>query len=366
MNILRGGILEKFRVGIIGTGFGAKVHAPMMDHHEGFDVVAIASVSRGNIEEARKVSGIENVYTDWKQMLEQEELDIVVVASAVNFHREMVAAAYKKGVHVVCEKPMAIDTAEIKEMLKERDDAGKLGIINHEFRFLPARTKVKEIIDSGKLGEVLHIRYLCSFANYTALISKPRGWLGQEEKGGGMLGAIGSHMTDSLHWWLDSTFKEVFAHLPIHVPVQTDENGNAEKRTADDAFQIIGTLKNGATVTLELISAARQTDHTWRLEIFGTEGTLVMVDDKHVLLSSGNAPLEEVELVPDLEAPTSMPPVAARYYNGFQRALDALHETLVSGEKHPYLADFENGYTTQKVLDAVRNSAREGRKIEVK
>ncbi|WP_158651446.1 Gfo/Idh/MocA family protein [Mesobacillus jeotgali] len=358
--------MEKFRVGIIGTGFGAKVHAPLMDHHEGFEVVAISSVSRGNIVEAQKASGIENVYTDWREMIEKETLDLVVVASAVHLHKEMVAAAFKKGVHVVCEKPMAMDVAETEEMITERDKAGKLGLINHEFRFLPVRMKIKEIMESGKLGGILHVRYECSFANYNGLISKPRGWLGQEEKGGGMLGAIGSHMTDALQWWMDSSFKDVFAQLPIHIPTQTDENGNTEHRTADDAFQIIGSLENGATVTLELISAARQTSHTWRLEIYGTEGTLVMLDDNKVLLSEGNAALEEVELSADLEAPSTMPQIAARYYNGFQRALDALHETLVSGNKHPYLADFGHGHTTQKVLDAVRTSAREGRKIEVK
>ncbi len=359
-------ILEKFRVGIIGTGFGAKVHAPMMDHHEGFEVVAVSSVSRGNIEEARKASGIENIYTDWRQMLEQETLDVVVVASAVHLHKEMVKAAFEKGIHVMCEKPMALDVAETEEMIAERDKAGKIGLINHEFRFLPARTKVKEILESGQLGEILHVRYQCSFASYTGLVSKPRGWLGQQEKGGGMLGAIGSHMTDSLQWWLDSNFKEVFAQLPTHVPTQTDENGHTENRTADDAFQIIGSLENGATVTMELISAARKTENTWRLEIFGTEGSLVMLDDNKVLHSSGDAAFEEVGLVPDIEAPGSMPDVAARYYNGFQRALNALHETLVSGEKHPYLADFEHGHSTQKVLDAVRTSAREGRKVEVK
>ncbi|MBT2637497.1 Gfo/Idh/MocA family oxidoreductase [Bacillus sp. ISL-39] len=357
--------MEKFRVGIIGTGFGAKVHAPMMDHHDGFDVAAISSVSRGNVEEARKASGIENIYTDWRQMLEQEKLDLVVVASAVHLHKEMVAAAFEKGVHVVCEKPMALDVAETEEMITERDKAGKFGLINHEFRFLPARTKVKEIMESGKLGDILHVRYQCSFANYTGLVSKPRGWLGQEEKGGGMLGAIGSHMTDALQWWMDSTFKEVFAQLPVHIPTQTDDNGNTEQRTADDAFQIIGSLGNGATVTLELLSAARQTDHTWRLEVYGTEGTLVMLDDNKVLLSEGNSALQEVELEPALEAPSTMPQIAARYYNGFQRALDALHETLVSGKKHQYLADFGHGHSTQKVLDAVRNSAREGRKVKV-
>lgn len=341
------------------------MHAPMMNFHDGFDVVAIASVSRGNIEEIRKVSRIENVYTDWRQMLDQEQLELVVIASAVQLHKEMVLAAYEKGLHVMCEKPMALHIKEANEMISARNKAGKFGLINHEFRYLPARTKVKEILDSEALGRILHVRYLCSFPTYNALVSKPRGWLGQTETGGGMLGAIGSHMTDSLHWWLNSRYSEVFANLPIHVPTQTAPDGIVETRTADDAFQVIGKLESGPTVTMDLISAACQTATNWRLEIFGTSGTLVMVDDNQVYISSGDAPLEEVELGSEITAPPGMPAVAARYYNGFNRALDALNDTLVTGTKQPYLADFEDGRATQLVLDAIRLSANEGKKIEI-
>jgi predicted dehydrogenase len=357
--------VKKIRVGIIGTGFGAKVHSPMMNFHNGFDVVAISSVTRGDIEEARLVSGIENIYTDWKLMLEQEQLDLVVVASAVYLHKEMVISAYKKGIHVLCEKPMAINTDQSAEMISAKNSAQKLGLINHEFRFLPARTKVKEILDSESLGQILHVRYLCSFENYSSLVSRSRGWLGQAEQGGGMLGAIGSHMTDTLQWLTTSKFKDVMANLPIHVPLQTDGSGHVETRTADDAFQVIGTLQNGATVTMELLSAANQTANTWRLEIFGTKGTLIMLDDNKVFYSEGTASLQELELLPEITAPNEMPAIAARYYNGFHRMLDALYETFISGEKHPYLADFEDGYATQKVLDAVRLSSGEGRKVTI-
>ncbi|MCM3768686.1 Gfo/Idh/MocA family protein [Neobacillus niacini] len=357
--------MQKIKVGIIGTGFGAKVHAPMMKFHEGFEVAAIASVSRGNVENAKTVSGVENIYTDWKQMLQQESLDLVVVASAIHLHKDMVLAAYEKGLHVVCEKPMALSTEETVLMLAARENAGKLGLINHEFRFLPARQKVKEILDGSSLGKVLHVRYLCTFQNYLSLMANPRGWLAKEETGGGMLGALGSHMTDSLHWWFESRFSEVFANLPIHVPTQISEDGTVEHRTADDAYQVIGKLENGTTVTMELVSATRQTANTWRLEIFGTNGTLVMLDDYQVFLASGDAQLEKIELLSDLTAPEDMPAVPARYYNGFHRALDALYETVTSGIKHPYLADFHNGHETQKVLDAIRLSAKEGRKITI-
>jgi predicted dehydrogenase len=358
--------MKKIRVGIIGTGFGAKVHAPMMNFHDGFEVVAISSVSRGNIEEAKQLSGIENVYTDWRKMLEQEKLDLVVVASAVFLHKEMVLEAFHRGMHVLCEKPMALNLVETEEMISARDQAGRLGLINHEFRFLPARTKVKGILESGNLGNIQHVRYLCSYPNYLGLLSRSRGWLGQEDKGGGMLGAIGSHMIDSLQWWLGTKLAEVFAQLPIHVQTQTDETGSTENRTADDAFQIIGRLSTGTTITIELLSAARQITNSWRLEIFGTEGTLVMLDDQKVLLSIGDEPLNEVNLPADLIPPSDMPAVAARYYNGFNRALDALYETLATGINHQYLANFEDGASTQLVLDAVRLSAKEGRKVSIK
>lgn len=358
--------MAKFRVGIIGTGFGAKVHAPMMNFHDGFEVVAIASVSRGNVENAKQLSGVENVYTDWKQMLDQEQLDFIVVASAVHLHKEMTLAAFKKGIHVLCEKPMALNIEETEEMIAARNEAQKLGLINHEFRFLPARTKVKEILDSGDLGDIMHVRYECTYTSFHSLVSNPRGWLGQSETGGGMLGAIGSHMVDSLHWWMSSNFHEIFANLTTHVPEFKDTQGNVEHRTADDAYQIIGSLENGATVTLELMSAARQSTNSMRLEVYGTKGTLVMLDDHKVFFSSGDAPLEEAELVPDITAPAEMPAVASRYYNGFNRMLDALHETFETGKKHPYLSEFENGQMTQKVLDAVRLSAKEGKRVIVK
>ncbi|MCH1627142.1 Gfo/Idh/MocA family protein [Ferdinandcohnia quinoae] len=357
--------MGKCKVGIIGTGFGAKVHAPMFNFHEGFEVVAISSVARGNVEEVKQISGVENVYTNWRLMLEQEQLDLLVVASAVHLHKEMVVAAFEKGIHVLCEKPMALDIDESFDMMIAKNNAGKFGLINHEFRFVPARLKVKEVMDSRNLGEILHIRYECSFANYSSLQSKSRGWLGQTETGGGMLGAIGSHMIDTLHWWTDSRFAEVFANLPIHVPTYKDKNGNIEQYTSDDAFQVIGTLDNGATITMELVTAANQTKDTYRLEIYGSNGTLVMLNDNQVYYSSENSPLVEIELLSDLTAPSDMPAIAARYYNGFQRMLDALHHTLSTGTKHPNLSDFEDGLDTQKVLDTIRLSAKEGRKYKV-
>ena len=349
--------MKKYRVGVIGTGFGGRAHVPLFQSHDGFDVVAIVSV-RGHIEAAKELSGIDHVYADWEAMLDSENLDLVVVASAVSLHQKMVEAIFAKGVHVLCEKPMAMDYQEAASMISARDEAGKWGLINHEFRFLPARSKVKEIMEREELGDITHVRYELTHPIYKILNSKRRGWLGKKEEGGGLLNALGSHAIDSLHWWMGSTIDSLKANLTTHVPVFTDENGKVEHRTADDAYQVIGRLENDATVTLDLVTAARKTTHTARLEVYGTNGSLVMCNDNQLLLSKGDRTFEPVELRAPLPIPEGIPKAAVPYYNAFKPMLDALHGTLETGIKHQWLADFEDGQATQKVIDDIRSSAR--------
>ncbi|HEU4964078.1 MAG TPA: Gfo/Idh/MocA family oxidoreductase [Bacilli bacterium] len=356
-------MIQKIRVGIIGTGFGANVHAPMFQHHPGFDLQAIASVSRGRTDEVREKTGIARVYEDWREMLAQEELDLVAVTSAPYLHHEMVLAAYERGLHVLCEKPMALDAEQTQAMIAARDAAGKQGFVNFEFRFRPARRKAKEIIESGQLGRLVHVRYETSFPSYLALTSKPRGWLGNEELGGGMLGALGSHMFDSLRWWTQEEVTRLQGLLPIHVPSYTDHTGNTELRTADDAFLAIGHLTGGTTFRVEFVSAIRHAQSGAKLEVFGTQGTLVMTDDRNVELSMGDDPFHEVELGLYTEAPKTMSAPADRYYTAFYPMIDAVHGALTTGERHPILPTFEDGHRAQLLLDAVRKSAKDGQRI---
>src|SRR5699024_6679768 len=148
------------------------------------------------------------------------------------------------------------------------------------------------------------------------------------------------HLIDSLHWWTNSTVQTLVANLTTHVSEYQDDDGNIEYRTADDAFQVIGTLENGATATVELFSATKKAVNNSRLEIFGEKGTLVMLDDTQVYCASDGDSFEEVTLQPDLTPPDELSEPAASYYNRLHRMLDALYETLRTGNKDPHLADF--------------------------
>jgi predicted dehydrogenase len=354
---------RKIRVGIIGTGFGARVHAPLMIDHPNYEVVSIASVHRGRPDVVRRETGIENVYTNWQEMLEKESLDLVSVASNPFHHHEMVIKAYEHGYHVLCEKPMALDADQSKEMIEARDRAHRMGWINFEFRFLPARLKVKEIIESGKLGRIMHITYKGNSAGYSSFSSRRRGWLGQKESGGGMLGAIGSHMFDSLLWWYDAPVSGITGQLTTHFPKWSGEDGEVEVRTADDAFQVMGTFEDGTTFSTELFFSGKHVAHRWRLEIFGTEGTLVMTDDQKVELGLGDEPLQQLMLDPLRTVPDSIPSTAISYYHPFYSMLTDLYRSLFLQDPQVNIASFEDGHRVQLILDAVRRSAEEGRRI---
>ncbi len=353
--------MKKIRVGIIGTGFGSTVHAPMMMDHEGFEVTSIASVSRGRTDQIKEQTGIDNVYANWKDMLDKEELDLVSITSAPFLHHEMVIESLKHSHHVLCEKPMAMNAEQSLHMIKNLEEKNKYGLVNFEFRFLPARMKVKEILKSGKLGRIIHINYRGIYQGYHRNFKK-KNWLGQQEYGGGMLGALGSHMIDSLLWWKQNKINAVFANLMTHFPEYVDEKGDREIRTAEDSFQIIGDFVDGTTFTIDFMYSSRNASG-WGLEIHGTKGTLTMTDDQVVNIGFEDSALQVVDLAAPLKGLESMSDYTKKYYGAFHPMLNALYDTIINNYSSPNLATFEDGYQVQLVLDAARESAKTNKKI---
>ena len=178
---------RKIRVAIIGTGFGGEVHAPLLKHHPGFEVAAIASVYRSRPNRWKEQMGIPHLYTDWRKMMDQEKIDLVSVVSTPDLHHEMVLESFRRGYHVLCEKPMALTSAQSAEMVQAKIDAQRVGVTNFEWRMLPARQKVKQIFTEGILGRVLHINYTGLWGGYQKSTGQAIGWLGKKESGGGML-----------------------------------------------------------------------------------------------------------------------------------------------------------------------------------
>lgn len=355
--------MSKLRIGIIGTGFGSLVQAPGFMMHPACEVVALSGVARKGraAEEAVKL-GIPRAYDDYMTMLQEEELDLVSVVSSPNNHMKMAIAALERRIPVLCEKPMAMDLAEANAMVDAAERRNLVNAIDFEFRYQPARLEFQQLIKEGFIGDLIHFNLISSAGGYERNLARPMGWLWHKETGGGMLGALGSHLIDTLRWCFGD-IKSVAGSLTTHVDVR-----GGEPADADDTFAFLCRMGGKATGNVQFLQHAHH-GFGQRIEAFGTKGTLVLLDDEQrVLAGRPGEKMAQVELrhqarIAGLDYPERLD---ARTYP-FVVMVDNLVGALTGqqvGPKREY-ATFRDGAAVQAVLDAVRRSVAEGRWVDV-
>ncbi|MGD9712261.1 MAG: Gfo/Idh/MocA family protein, partial [Thermomicrobiales bacterium] len=189
------------RVGVIGTGFGASVHLPALQKIPYVEVAGICSRRPERTLMIAAKYGVRKTSTDYREFVRDPDIDAVVIASPPSLHHAMAVAAIEAGKHVLCEKPLARSLAESRDLVRLAGQAGVIAMVNHEFRFEPARAYTRQLIEMGYLGEP----HSATVTVYRSTLNDPHGvawdWLMDEAKGGGMLRAAGSHYLDALRWW---------------------------------------------------------------------------------------------------------------------------------------------------------------------
>jgi predicted dehydrogenase len=355
--------MSKLRIGIIGTGFGALVQAPGFMMHPECEVVALSGVARpGRAQEQAAKLGIPRAYDSYTAMLENENLDLVSVVSAPNLHHPMTIAALERRIPVLCEKPMAMNLAEAQAMVDAAERRGLVNAIDFEFRYHPARVQFKKLMDEGYIGDLLHFTCTYTMGAFQRNLERPMGWLWRTETGGGMLGALGSHLIDSLRWFFGD-LKAVSGMTTAHVDVR-----DGQPADADDTFSFLAQLGGKATGVVQFLQHAHH-GFGLRIEAFGTKGTLVLVDDKQVLGARAGESLAEIPQetqikLAHLHYPESLD---ARTYpfvvlvDNLVAALKGAPRSGIGGE----FATFRDGAAVQAVLDAVRLSHAERRWVDI-
>src|SRR3989440_5614072 len=145
------------RIGIVGAAFARSTQIPAFKACAGAQIVAIASARREHAEEVAREFGIEHVESDWRALVERDDVDLVSIVTPVVTHCEMTLAALHRGKAVLCEKPMAMNADEARRMTERAQEAGVLALIDHELRFLPGRLKMLELLHGGEIGKVKHV-----------------------------------------------------------------------------------------------------------------------------------------------------------------------------------------------------------------
>jgi len=349
------------KVGIIGASFARAAYLPALRHVEGAEVVAIASARIESAEAAAQAFGVRHAYADWQRMLDDHAPDLVCIATPPATHARMTLAALDAGAHVLCEKPTAMDAAEAKAMLDRAEALGRVHMIDHELRFNLNRRRIKELIEQGEIGTVRHLNIASIGSGWGDPAARPKNdWWSLAHAGGGRLGANGSHQVDLVRWWLGEVGAACGQALTI-VPERRDkQTGEAWTATADDLAHFTLEMRSGAVVQVFISAVARHAlDYT--TQIFGSEGTILLSDERLLVARAGERFQDMTLRDPNAALDGVRPGMWTVSVVGLIRELvAAIRERRRPGAG----ATFDDGWRNQLVLDAVQRSGAERRWIE--
>ncbi|PHV63478.1 Gfo/Idh/MocA family protein [Cyanobacterium aponinum] len=294
---------KKLGVAIVGTGFGKQIHLPAFQLHPRTEVVAIHHRVLDKAKAIASEYNIAHAMDDLEDICRLPKVDIVSISTPPFLHYDMAKIALNHDKHILLEKPLNLNVYETREIYRLAKQKQKIVVADFEFRFIPAWQLLKEYLDNDYVGKtrLIKIDWLVASRGNP---NRAWNWYSVKEKGGGALGAIGSHAFDYIHW-LFGEIATISAYLGCAIPQRPDPLSNNQLKpvTADDTCLITLELNDGTPVQVNLSSVTYQGRGHW-LEIYGEKGTLVLGSDNlkdyvhgfKLYASRDNQPLEEVEI----------------------------------------------------------------------
>lgn len=269
---------ETIRVAIVGTGFGQKVHIPGFKAHPRTEVAAVYHRDIDKAEAIAKTHEIPFAVNTIEDIAKMENLQAVSISTPPFLHYEMAKPILAAGKHLLLEKPTTLSASEAKELYQIATEKNVVTAMDFEFRFVPAWQRLKELLEQGYCGKLRLIKVDWLVAS-RADANRAWNWYAQKDKGGGALGAIGSHSFDYIPW-LFGPVGRLCGHLSTAVAQRPDPaaGGQLKPVDADDTGMLMLELRDGTPVQVTLSSATYGGRGHW-LEVYGDRATLVLGSD---------------------------------------------------------------------------------------
>ena len=331
--------MEKVRLGVVGLGWIAQVvHLPMLCKLNEAEVVAICDRDKSRGRLVAEKFGITSLYSDVTQMLENEKLDAVIIATSTDSHKEVTLAALKAGKDVLVEKPIARKYDEALAMAEAVKVHKRKLMVGMNHRFRPDAMILKSFLEGKELGKVFYTK-----AGWLRRKSNDSAWLTQKEKsGGGVFIDLGIVMLDMALWMMG--FPEVKR------VTATDFHHTTKDVEDTSCVNII--LRNGSLINIEVSWSMHVDDDQYYCHVFGTEGTASMNPLRINKELHGNV----VNLAPaKIDTPQHL--FKRSYENELRHFLGAIRDV------HPLLSTADEAVQRMKIVDAVYKSARTGKEV---
>lgn len=362
-----------FHVGVIGaTGFiGTPYRREMREAGDGFEIVALCARRREPLEAAAKEDGCDSITDDWREVVDNPAVDLLMVTTPDRLHHEAVMAGIGAEKHIFCDKPIGADSTEAYEMWKACRDAGLAHYVPFWSRYISPFLRAREIVQAGLLGEIKVIMYRW---HNPRPASMPFTWRDDASlSAAGSIADVGSHAYDSVRWIVGSEAIRVLAHADVITPPKPDlgdvnlgealnwgsahtaaESEKSRKGSAYDYATIAWEFETGAVGAITLSHAPYlRKGLAPELELHGTEASLALDRERNTI--SVTRPGQKLPDVEQLEE-TGPENRFAQYVH------PALAERVSGGGSgHPGL---EDGWRVQLFTDAAALSAKRGAWVE--
>jgi len=371
---------KKLNVAMIGYDFMGRAHSnawrqvarfmPDLPYEPVMKVVA--GRTEAKVKEAAERLGWEEYATRWEDVIGRKDIDIIDICTPGDSHMPIAIAAAHAKKHILCEKPLANTLADAEKMWKAAAAAGVIHMLCHNYRRCPAVALAKQLIDAGTLGKIYHYRgtYLQDWIVDPAF---PRVWrLVKATAGSGSLGDILSHTMD-LSRYLVGEPVEVNGLLKTFI-TERPLPGNPAKKgpvDVDDAALSLVRYDNGAVGYLEGTRFATGRKNYNRFEINGAKGSLVwdleQLNDLQLYVEEGPNSGFRTITVTDGKHPYVGAWWPPGHIIGYEHSFThTVYDFLraIAEQKLP-APSFEDGYKNQRVLDAIEQSAREGKWMKI-
>ncbi len=340
-----------YKVGIVGAGFGVRAHLPAFTAHSEFEVVALASPN--NAERIAGERGIPRAFKTCRDLLEGADVDVVSIAAPPFTHQADVTAALEAGKHVICEKPFALDVAQAEDMQAAALRAGTAAAVMHEFRWVPQRLAVKELVENGHIAPLREIEMTQLSNRLRAEVERPRSWWFDRDCGGGMAGALLSHLIDGANWLAGRAPVRSTGFLRTANPRRDDAQGTFTSTVDDGCWAIID---YGDGITARVSVDATTSIESFTLAAHGENRTAVAsgtdFDDMR-LFSVDDEETNELEVKPSPYARFSS---VDRHVPFIMELLDEFAKQIRTGTSA--VPTFADAVATQRVLESIGYGAR--------
>jgi predicted dehydrogenase len=270
---------QRFRVAVAGLRIGQH-HLAALAGHPAAEIRAVCDAVEERAREMAVEFSVPAIYADYEAMLAAENLDGVCIATPNHLHAPMIRAALRRGLHVMCEKPLALDAGEARDLLDEARAAGLTHATNFSNRPNPAVQYVQQLA-ADVLGRIydVHLTYLQDWLSDPAT---PYTWRNSRtESGSGALGDIASHMVDLGRLFVGEV-AAVSAHLGVVTPERVRPDGTVGRVDADDLAYLHLRYANGPHGLVRVSRVARGRCDLKRVELYGERASLVLEMDKGV------------------------------------------------------------------------------------